>query len=195
MKRKLLIGAVALASVTAGLVTARANDTPVAAVRAQVAGCPAVPSLPARASRALATGRGLFAVAAGRIVDLDAGGAIPDLVAGTGETVRHVASAPGLGTAYVVDRPGGDSVVITTPQGTRVVREPGEATHPAWSPAGDLAWATGEGVTVVDHRSGHIARIEGPVRGGTVFSPVFASASRLVAVVASPPTATAPHGA
>lgn len=193
MKRKLLIGAVALVSTTAALVTARASDTQVVKLGAAL-GCPAVPLLAGGPSRAVETGRGLFAVAAGRIVAVDAGTALPDDVAGDGETVRHVASAPGFGTAYVVDRSGGDRVVIVTPHGTRTVRESGEASHPAWSPSGDLAWATGGGVAVLDRRSERISRIAGPVRGGTVFSPVFASASRLVAVVATPPTATSPHG-
>jgi hypothetical protein len=194
MKRKLLIGAVALASAVAGLVTARANDSRVATARVAL-GCPAVPLIPDGASRALETGRDLFAVAHGQIIAIGAGGAIADRAAGDGATLRHVAAAPGLGTAYVIDRAGGDRVVIATPRGTRVVREPGDATHPTWSPMGDLAWGTGAGVAVLDHRSGRISRIAGPVRGGTVFSPVFASASRLVAVVASPPTPTAPHGA
>jgi hypothetical protein len=68
-------------------------------------------------------------------------------------------------------------------------------THPVWSPSGDLAWATGDGVAVLRRRTGRILRLEAPPRAGTVFSPAFLSSGRLAAVVSAPPTRHVPEGA
>ena len=87
---------------------------------------------------AVARGSGLVAVTGGRtLVELDRTGARRAFSAPAEEgVVRHVATAPGSGTAYVIDLPGPDTIVIHTRD--RVIRspQPGEATHPAWSPDG-----------------------------------------------------------
>ena len=56
----------------------------------------------------------------------------------------------GVGTAYVRDRAGADVVVDVTASGTvRRFAAGGEATHPALSAAGDLAWAVGGDLRLV----------------------------------------------
>ena len=195
MMRKFVIGLLAVASAAAGVVSGRAGGSPVASVRAASGvGCPAVPAFPHDdGSEALAAGRGLWAVAGGRLVSAGAARSFPASV--PGGTVRHVAASPRFGTAYVADLAGPDQVVVVTPSGTRRLREPTEVTHPAWAPSGDLAWATGDGIAVLRHRTGRILRLEAPPGAGTVFSPAFLSPDRLVAVVSAPPTRHVPEGA
>ena len=194
MMRKLVIGVIAAASAAAGLVSAAAGAPAVVAGAGGRSGCPAVPSFPGGGFDRLAAGRGLWAVAGGRLVSTDRARSMPAVGAGSGDAVRHVATEPGVGTAYVVDRPGGDEVVVVTPDGTRTVSERTEATHPAWSPAGDLAWATGSGVAVLDHATGTVDRIRGPRGSGTVFSPVFLTTRRLAVVATAPATDRVPEG-
>jgi hypothetical protein len=133
-----------------------------------------------------ARGSGLAAVVGGRtLVVLDGDGrrrASPAL--GTGvDIARHVATERGVGTAYVLDRAGPDAVVIQTPD--RVVRlpQPGEASHPAWSPDGKLAWSLGWGLRIWSPIDGSITTIAAPAGAVAVFSPVFTSAETVVAVV------------
>ncbi len=194
MVRKLVIGLTAAVAVAAGLVSSHARgDSVVAARPTGPTGCMALPAFARGDATGLATGRGLWAAAGGTIVSATADRSVSGRVAGD-EMIRHVAAEPGVGTAYVVDRAGGDDVVVITPSGTRRISEDVEATHPAWSPSGDLAWATGSGVAVLARDSSRVTRIEGPVAGGTVFSPVFLSPTRLAVVVAAPPTPGAPEG-
>ena len=195
MMRKCVIGLLAVASAAAGVVTGSAGGVPVAAVRAaSVVGCPALPGFAQGVGvAALAAGRGLWAIADGRLVSPGAGRSLPSSV--REGTVRHVAASAGFGTAYVTDLAGPDEVVVVTPSGTRRLQEPAEVTHPAWSPSGDLAWATGDGVAVLRRRTGRILRLEAPPRAGTVFSPAFLSSERLAAVVSAPPTRHVPEGA
>ena len=123
MMKKFVIGLLAVASAAAGAVSGRAaGGSPVAAVRAASGvGCPALPAFPQEGGgAALAAGRGLWAVAGGRLVSAGAARSLPASV--PGGTVRHVAASPRFGTAYVADLSGPDEVVVVTPSGTRLVR-------------------------------------------------------------------------
>jgi hypothetical protein len=194
MVRKLVIGMTAVVAAAAGLVGSQARGDSVVAARPKgPSGCVALPAFAGGEAPGLARGRGIWAVAGGAIVSAGAGRSVPVRTEG-GDSIRHVAAGPGLGTAYVIDRVGGDDVVVITRRGTRRISESAEATHPAWSPSGDLAWATGSGVAVLGRDSSRVSRIEGPVAGSTVFSPVFLSPTRLAVVVAAPPTPGAPEG-
>lgn len=195
MMRKILISAVALASAVAGLVSGRAVGVPVASVSAVgPTGCDSVPGFAQAESARLAAADGLWAVAGGRLVSLSAGRSLQPTKAPAGSVVKHIAVSQGAGVAYVVDRTGDDDVVIVTPEGTRRLPQTTEVTHPAWSPRGDLAWATATSIAVLDAGTGRVQRMPAPVDGATVFSPVFLSARRVAAVVSLPPTAKVPEG-
>ncbi len=195
MMRKFVIGLLAVTSAAAGVVSGQAGGSPVDTVRAaKGVGCPAMAAFPHDdGGEALAAGRGLWAVAGGRLVSAGAARSLPASV--PGGAVRHVAASPRFGTAYVVDLAGPDEVVVVTQSGTRRLREPTEVTHPAWAPSGDLAWATGDGIAVLRHRTGRIMRLDGPPRAGIVFSPAFLSPDRLITVASAPPTRQVPEGA
>jgi len=132
-----------------------------------------------------ASGAALAAVVGGRtLVVLDADGGRRAFSTQTdGGVIRHVAVRAGSGTAYVVDRAGPDDVVIRTPD--RVIRlvQPGEATHPAWSSDGKLAWSLGSSLRIWSPVDGTTTTVAAPHGALAVFSPVFTSADTLVAVV------------
>lgn len=193
MLKTIVVGVIAAASAVAGFATSGPGTRAVTVRAAELRTCPPVAPA-ARPAAALASGRGIVSVAGDTLVSAGRPGRGAVATAPAGAAIRHVASAPGIGTAYVVDRAGADEVVAVTSAGTRRMVEPGEATHPAWSPAGDLAWATGDGVAVLDRRDGRIERIDGPVAGGTVFSPVFVGPAGLAVAVGMPPDAGAPEG-
>jgi hypothetical protein len=135
--------------------------------------------------RALARGSGLAAVVDGRtLVVLDANGSRGAFSTQTQDAVvRHVAAAQGAGTAYVIDEIGPDTVVIHAPGGTVRLAQPGEATHPVWSPDGKLAWSLGSSLRIWSPADGSIASIAAPDGAVGVFSPVFTSAHTVVTVV------------
>lgn len=197
MVNKLVIAVVAVVAVgaaVAGLAGRGAAGTTVGTIRAAAPpGCAPLPSFPGGEVPQLASGRGLWAVAGGTLVSTAQARSIaPDDA--QGGSIRHVASEPGRGTAYVLDRAGDDEVVVVTPDGTRRVAVRGEALHPTWSPTGDLAWAVGSDVAVLERGRHRFERIAGPAPDGSTFSPVYLSADRLAAVVAAPPTPSAPEG-
>jgi hypothetical protein len=107
--------------------------------------------------------------------------------------VRHVSSRPGVGTAYVRDRKGGDLVVSVTGRGVRRFATRDEALQPSLSAQGDLVWAERSGLRLVPAGALTPTRIAGPTRGGMTFSPVFASRSTIVVGVAAPPTTAVPE--
>ena len=195
MVRRILISAVALTSAVAGLVSGRAAGVPIASVRAAgPIGCDGAPLFPRGASPVLARADGVWAVAGGRLVSVSANRSLYPSKAPAGSVVKHVAVSKGVGAAYVVDRAGDDDVVVVTPDGTLRLRQSDEVTHPAWSSRGDLAWATGTSIAVLDAQTNDVQRLASPIEGATVFSPVFVSARRIAAVVSSPPTAQVPEG-
>jgi len=195
MVMKLVIGAVAVVSAAAGVVSGTVGGVPVTSVKAAPsADCPLVEASARGASRTLASGGGLVAVAGGRLVSVSPARPARALVGTTQGVVRHVAARAGAGTAYVVDRRGDDELVVVSADGTRRFQESAEVTHPAWSPRGDLAWATGDALAVLGVGAGRIERLGSPIDGATMFSPVFLSAGRVAAVVSAPPTAPVHEG-
>ena len=206
MMRRLVIAAIVMASMTAGLLTAGAGRAPVGMSRvADPRGCPGLLAFNRRAP-GLVSGRGVWAVAGGQLVSVGAGRAVsgeglasegaPLALAGSLErsTIKHVAVRRGIGTAFVIDRAGDDDLVAMKSEGVEVVPQTAEVSHPTWSAGGRLAWSTGSAVMVRDAESGEVAELSAPVRGATVFSPVFLSDRRIAAVVSSPPDDRVPEG-
>jgi hypothetical protein len=109
-------------------------------------------------------------------------------------TVKHLAVRRGIGTAFVVDRAGSDVVVATTRGGVVVLPQVAEASHPVWSAGGRLAWSTGSSIAVRDPVTGDIDELSAPLRGASVFAPVFLSDRRIAAVVSAPPNDQVPEG-
>jgi hypothetical protein len=101
-------------------------------------------------------------------------------------TIKHLALRRGVGTAYVIDRPGADVVVAMTREGVDLLPQATEASHPTWSASGRLAWSTGSAVMVRDPVTGEIDELSAPVEGASVFAPVFLSDRRIAAVVSAP---------
>jgi hypothetical protein len=204
--RRFVIAAVVTASSAAGLLAAWAGGSPVGSVRANPSrGCPSLPTF-ARGAPGLASGRGLWAVAGGRLVSVGAGRAVTGegvpsagrsraLATSTGQrTIKHAAVRPGVGTAYVIDRAGADVVVAMTRDGFDVLPQAAEASNPTWSASGRLAWSTGSAILVRDPVSGKIGELPAPVQGADVFAPVFLSDRRIAAVVSAPPDDQVPEG-
>jgi hypothetical protein len=195
MKTKILIAlVVTLAVVSAGgiALSAGANgQRPTSAARCSTTASGASTG----AGAAIAHGRGVIAAVGHDLVTIAADGTTGVSAAPRGiGVVRHVAARGGVGTAYVLDRRGPDTIVIDTPNGITELPQPGEAMHPAWSPAGDLVWSLGSRLRIRSHTPGHrVADIASPTRHAVVFSPVFASRSRFVVVVSQPPTAAVPE--
>ena len=205
MMRRLLIATVVMASSAAGLLAAWAGGSPVASVRsAPPRGCPSLPTF-ARGAPGLASGRGLWAVAAGRLVSVAAGRAVTGeglpsgrsraLATSTGQgTIKHAAVRPGVGAAYVIDRAGADIVVAMTREGRDVLPQAAEASNPSWSQNGRLAWSTGSAILVRDPVTGRIDEFPAPTQGAHVFAPVFLSDRRIAAVVSRPTDDRVPEG-
>lgn len=206
MIRRLVIGAVVVASTAAGLLTAGAGGTPAASVRANSArGCPSLSTF-ARGAPGLASGRGVWAVAGGRLVSVGAErvvtgeglasvGARLALRTSVGRgTIKHLAVRRGIGTAFVIDRAGADVVVAMTREGVRVLPQATEASHPAWSPRGRLAWSTGSSIVVRAPVTGELDELSVPVQGASISAPVFLSDRRIAAVMSAPPNDRVPEG-
>ena len=181
--RKILAGLVCIASSLLGVTLAVGFARP-----AQDPGCPN--ESPSMWEATSAAGQGMVAALDGdRVVMVDPGaGERKELTApgGPGGLLRHISTAAGFGTVYVDDRRGPDTVVIATLDHVFKIREKGEATHPTWSPTGQVAWSLGTSLRVwspVDRPVGTI-----PIPGGTssVFSPVFTSTDEIMAVVQEP---------
>ena len=194
MRRAMLVPGM-LAAVLAGVglrgggsVLATVDGDPCAPARHRVD-----PVLAADVTRRVASGHALVAADGDRLVAMTTGGGPVSLVSAVPGMVRHVATAPGIGTAYIVDRRGADTVVALTPQGILTFPQTGEATHPTWSSRGDLAWSVGAGLRVRGAEGGAVRRIPTPVPGGRLFSPVFRSPRSIVAVLSSPPSAAVPE--
>ena len=111
---------------------------------------------------------------------------------GIAGAIRHVSSTPGVGTAYVRDRAGGDVVIATTATGIHAFPAHGEALHPSLGTDGTLVWAQGAGLRLVPAGSARIQKIPGPMRGGLTFSPRSDPDGTIVAGVVAPPTRAVP---
>lgn len=205
MMRRLLIAAVVMASSAAGLLAAWAGGSPVGVRANPPRGCPSLSTF-ARGAPGLASGRGLWAVAGGRLVSVGAGRAVTGdgllsvgrsrtLATATDQgTIKHVAVRPGIGTAYVIDRAGADIVVAMTRKGADVLPQAAEASDPTWSASGLLAWSTGSAILIRNPVSGKIDELPGPVQGAGVFAPVFLSDHRIATVVSERPNDQVPEG-
>jgi len=181
--RKILAGLVCIASSLLGVTLAVGFARP-----AQDPGCPnESPSMWAAGS---ASSRGVVAALDGdRVVMVDprAGGRKAFTAPGSpGGLLRHISTAVGFGTVYVDDRRGPDTVIIATPDHVFKVREKGEATHPTWSPSGQVAWSVGTSLRVWSPADRSVATIPIPEAVSSVFSPVFNAADEITAVVQEP---------
>lgn len=130
---------------------------------------------------------GVAAVQTGRVVGLAAASAQVQL--GSSAVARQVATNGG-GAAYVEDRRGTDAIVLSTPDGSRVLPQTGEAYHPTWSSHGAVAWGVDDRLVV--RSAGGTRTIAGPEPGGVVFAPVFVGRD-IVAAVSAAPTAAVPE--
>lgn len=206
MKRRHVIATVVAASTAAGLLAAGAGGTPARSVRANPSrGCPSLPAF-ARSAPGLVSGRGVWAVAGGRLVSVGAGrgvtaeglaslGAHRALATSIGRgTIKHLAVRRRIGAAFIIDRAGADVVVAMTHEGVDVLPQAGEASHPVWSASGRLAWSMGSSIAIRDPVTGEVDELSVPVRGASVFAPVFLSERRIAAVVSAPPDERVPEG-
>ncbi len=100
--------------------------------------------------------------------------------------VRHVASSPGFGVAFVRDLEGNDVVEALRPQGPLRLPRPSEASNPSWSPVGDLVWAEGSDLGIWSQETGEVSTVAFSDDVSLLFSPVFADAARIVTVVSEP---------
>jgi len=130
---------------------------------------------------------GIAAVQNGRLVGVATASAQPALEANA--VARQVATNGG-GAAYVQDRRGADAIVLSTPDGSRILLQSGEAYHPTWSMDGAVAWGVDDRL-VVRSTAGE-RTIAGPQPGGIVFAPVFMGRN-VVAAVSAAPTTTVPE--
>lgn len=97
--------------------------------------------------------------------------------------LRHVAAQPGTGTAFVKDVAGEDTLVVMTPEGTSEIVGEGEVTQPAWSPEGDLVWASDmESLSVLTPAASSPRSIPAPRSAIGLFSPRFDGTGSVVAV-------------
>jgi hypothetical protein len=138
---------------------------------------------------AVAAGRGKAAIASGRIVVVDgfAGRSVFGAPGAGSGVLRHITSAPMVGTAYVNDKKGADSLIAVRPGGVSEVAGSGELTHPAWSSSGELVWAQNLRALSMSSPDGpSIKTIPRPEGATAIFSPLFASPNELIAVVQEP---------
>jgi hypothetical protein len=134
-------------------------------------------------------GAGISAVVGGRsLVVVDGGGRRDAFVsrASRAGVLRHAVSRPGVGTAFVVDRPGADDVVIVSARRQLRLHQPTEATNPSWSRDGRLVWSLGSRLRLWSSTSSSTVDIAPPASTLGVFSPVFTTDDTIVSVAAEP---------
>jgi hypothetical protein len=138
---------------------------------------------------AVAEGRGIAAVAGDKIVTLEGVGdrSVYLPVSAGNDVLRHVASAPGVGIAYVNDKKGPDTLITVRPEGVSEITASGEIAHPTLSPLGDLAWAEDfQALKVSTAGSQTTKTIAGPQGSTAVFAPIFTGPNELIVVVQEP---------
>ena len=109
-------------------------------------------------------------------------------------TIKHLAVRRRIGAAFIIDRAGADVVVAMMREGVDVLPQAGEASHPVWSASGRLAWSMGSSIAIRDPVTGEVDELSVPIRGASVFAPVFLSERRIAAVVSAPPDERVPEG-
>jgi hypothetical protein len=138
---------------------------------------------------AVAEGRGIAAVAGDQIVMLEGAGnrsVYSPANVGNG-VIRHVASALGVGSAYVNDKKGPDTLFAVSTQGVSEISASGEVTHPALSASGDIAWAEDfHGLKLSSPIRQSAKTISRPQGSTAVFSPIFTGPNELIAVIQEP---------
>ncbi len=134
-------------------------------------------------------GLGIPAIVGGRSLVVVGGDGVRqafDPQADPAGVLRDVASRPGSGTAYVVDRRGPDDLVIVNGRQRIRLPQPTEATDPSWSADGRLVWSLGSRLRTWSPGTASSSDVTAPPRAIGVFSPVFATDAAIVAVVAEP---------
>jgi hypothetical protein len=185
MNRKLMLIAVAIASMLGGIVWALSSG-------AGAGGPCGGPSGGGDARGRLARGTQLAAAVSGSLRAVDADSAAVEAPGPAAGVVRDVASREGSGTAFVRDMMGPDTIVIATPAGTVELPQQGEASDPAWSDGGRLVWSTDGSLRLWSAHGGPSARIIRPPSGAVgVFGPAF-SGDREITAVASEAVADVP---
>jgi hypothetical protein len=176
---------VLVAAILAGVVSGRMASTSPAAQAAR--GCAGVVRAleAAGPSSPISLGRGLAAVQRdGVAMVTPAGEGRAFRHPGSQGLLRHAASRPGVGTAYVNDMAGSDVMVVLRPGGVATIEGRGELTHPAWSPSGELAWAVDLSAIEVWSPGTGARRLVPPPRGAAgIFSPVFTAPGKMVAII------------
>ena len=138
------------------------------------------------------SGEALLTVNRGRVIAPELSGS--SCVFAADGMLRHVATEPGSGTAFVEDNAGADRVVIVDQDGVEKVAASGEVTHPSWSTAGSLVWAEDMStLQLLGSDSSRARSIARPRGTSAVFSPIFTDARSLVSV-AQEPVAALPTG-
>jgi hypothetical protein len=143
----------------------------------------------AGSSSAIAAGGGKAAIAAGRIVSVDglAGRSVFSAPGAGDGVLRHITSAPTVGTAYVVDKKGADVLIAVRPEGVSEIADSGEIRHPALSASGELVWSQDFRKLSLASPDGRSIRVIPRPEGSTaIFSPLFTGPSELIAVVQEP---------
>jgi hypothetical protein len=127
---------------------------------------------------------GVAAIQTGRLIGVSA--SVTEAPLRSSAAARQV-SPNGGDAVFVEDRRGADAIVLSTPNGVRVLPQSGEAYHPTWSRGGAVAWGVDDRLVVRSSRG--TRTIAGPVPGGIVFAPVFVGHDIVAAVSAAPTTA------
>jgi hypothetical protein len=190
MYRRTLVAISVAGAVTLGLATGPGPSVAGSAMgrASSPGGCPTgAPAVPPASS----ADAGVWVAAHGRLVSPD--GSAPRLVGGADQVVRHVVSVEGVGTAFIEDGRGADTVVVATAEGVVRLPQRAEALNPALSPSGDLAWSVGSQIRVRDADTGRIERLPVPAGGADAFSPVFVGGGALDVVMSAPPTPAVPE--
>jgi hypothetical protein len=137
----------------------------------------------------LAQGEGTIAIAQREVIVIGnkRRGCYYQRPASTTGLLKHVAVRTGVGTAYVDDEAGDDLLIAVTPRGVQHISTNGEATHPAWSPNGELVWAEDfRSLRLLAEGEDAPATIPAPSRVTGLFSPVFSTGRTITAVAQEP---------
>lgn len=180
LARFLIVAAVLMAVASVQLIPQRLTG--------DARGCQGPAARGAAPSSGPAGGRGLAVLDGSRLIMLSENGGRTASVAPTrGGIPRHIASGPGVGTAYVNDLRGPDVVMVLRRSGVTTIEGRGELTHPAWSSTGDLAWSVNLSALELWSPGRRAPRTVRPPRAASaVFSPVFIAPGDLVAIVGEP---------
>ncbi|MGH2752166.1 MAG: hypothetical protein ACRDK3_15030 [Actinomycetota bacterium] len=101
--------------------------------------------------------------------------------------VRHVVERPGVGTAFVEDRPGADLLRVTIGGDSKTAPTSGEVTNPAISESGSIAWAEDHStIKLWDPHTDELTSLGRPQGTTAVFSPAFVTEDQIASVAQEP---------